>query len=67
MNVSRGNHRTFRRHDRKSSGEHSDKQEFSIIKKGEIMIEYFSRREFIGKSALMTGGALGIYEKYFFC
>jgi len=29
------------------------------MKKGEIMIEYLSRREFIGKSALMAGGALG--------
>jgi len=26
------------------------------MKKGKIMIEYLSRREFIGKSALMAGG-----------
>ena len=29
------------------------------MKKGKIMIEYLSRREFMGKSALMAGGALG--------
>lgn len=29
------------------------------MKKGKIMIEYLSRREFIGKSAMMAGGALG--------
>ena len=32
------------------------KQNLSTMKKGKIMIEYLSRREFIGKSALMAGG-----------
>jgi menaquinone-dependent protoporphyrinogen oxidase len=31
------------------------------MKKGNIMIEYLSRREFIGKSALMAGGVLGSF------
>jgi len=29
------------------------------MKRGDIMIEYLSRREFMGKSAVMAGGALG--------
>ena len=31
----------------------------NVIMKGKIMIEYLSRREFIGKSAFLAGGALG--------
>ena len=34
-------------------------QEIRVMKKGDVMIEYFSRREFIGRSAIMAGGALG--------
>jgi len=57
VNFSQGNHDASRK-PKNHTGD-SEKEEFTTMKKGNIMIEYLSRREFIGKSALMAGGALG--------